>query len=151
MIKTVLSTALVTAVMLMLTAATGHSEVVKEFFMNGNLHWEKNYKNGVPEGVTREYYQNGSLKSETHFQNGKETGVSRHYYEDGTVMQEVYYNAEGVSQSGITGGEHTQPDPQGRQAKKGKSNIGRAVATVLLLPVQVCVMVGKMLLPFLFL
>ncbi len=57
------------------------AEVKKEFYPNGKLKSETNYKNGKLEGVATIYYKNGQLLDEETYKNGEAEGIRRVYYE----------------------------------------------------------------------
>ena len=66
--------------------------VQKEYWENGNLEKEENYKKGVKHGPYRYYYENGQLKSEGNYKEGKKVGISRIYFESGEVKGEINYD-----------------------------------------------------------
>jgi len=61
----------------------------KEYFANGKLRSEVNYKSGKTEGLQRIYYENGNLKIEMNWKNGKKNGVAKGYYESGELKDVV--------------------------------------------------------------
>jgi len=76
----------------------------KEWYSNGNIYKDHNYKNGVPHGSLKTYFDNGNLWQEYNFKNGEQHGKNIEYYEDGSVsisgnfkdgkkhgLQEQYY------------------------------------------------------------
>ena len=59
---------------------------------DGQLEFERNYKDGKPDGLTREWYDNGQLRREKNYKDGKIVGLSRIWYgEDGQLADEVNY------------------------------------------------------------
>ena len=52
---------------------------------------ERNYKNGLEDGVQRYWYDNGQLKTEENYKNGKLDGVRRHWYDNGQLSEEANY------------------------------------------------------------
>ena len=56
------------------------SGISKEYYENGTIKEEVNYKDGKLNGISREYYENGSLKSESTFKNGALDGKVKEYY-----------------------------------------------------------------------
>ena len=46
------------------------AEVKKEFYPDGKLKSETNYKNDKADGIRRVHYENGKLKSELNYKNG---------------------------------------------------------------------------------
>ena len=47
------------------------TETKREYYSNGQLNWEQNYKNGELHGLERGYYPDGQLKWESNWENGK--------------------------------------------------------------------------------
>ncbi len=62
----------------------------KEWYSNGNIHKDHNYKNGVPHGSMKTYFDNGNLWQEYNFKSGEQHGKNIEYYEDGSVS--IYHN-----------------------------------------------------------
>ncbi|MFH1202149.1 MAG: toxin-antitoxin system YwqK family antitoxin [Candidatus Omnitrophota bacterium] len=63
----------------------------KIYYWNGNLMAERNYKDGRLEGLVKEYYENGKFKSERNYKNGKLEGISKEYYYSGDLLSELNY------------------------------------------------------------
>ena len=61
----------------------------KEYDEEGKLWSEWNYKNGEKDGISREYYNNGKLRAENNLKNGKPEGLCRLYYENGKLYAEA--------------------------------------------------------------
>lgn len=65
--------------------------IVKEYYQNGILKAEWNYKNGKLNGVSRSYYESGELETEENYKNGKQEGITKWYYESGKLKYEWNY------------------------------------------------------------
>jgi len=62
-----------------------------EYYKNGRLRWEKNYKNGALEDISREWYENGQLKFEKNYKEGVRDGTQRSWDENGQLQFEYHY------------------------------------------------------------
>jgi uncharacterized protein len=56
----------------------------KEWYPNGNIYKDQNFKHGVPHGSMKEYFDNGNIRQEYNFKNGQHHGISNEFYEDGS-------------------------------------------------------------------
>ena len=65
--------------------------VHKEYYENGQLKAEMNYKDGKLDGDKKKYYENGQLKTEMTYKDGKLEGAIRKYYISGQVLLETIY------------------------------------------------------------
>ena len=61
---------------------------VKEYFENGAVLADYNYKDGKLEGKSKGYYPNGTLRGEWNYKNGKLEGVIKAYYQSGKLNYE---------------------------------------------------------------
>ena len=80
---------------------------VKEYYGNGKLKAEWNYKNSKLEGINKEYYENGKLKAEWNYKNSKLEGIGKEYHENGKLKAEWNYKngkLEGISTQYHMGG-----------------------------------------------
>jgi antitoxin component YwqK of YwqJK toxin-antitoxin module len=68
-----------------------HDGLYKEYFADGSLRSEVNYRNRKPDGVARTFYKNGKLKREANFREGVQHGVTKSYYENGQLKAEESY------------------------------------------------------------
>jgi len=67
-------------------------ETQKTYFEDGAIKEEKNYLNGVLDGVSKEYYDNGKIKSERFYEGGKLiTEHEKLYYYSGALLIERNY------------------------------------------------------------
>ena len=87
---------------------------VTEYYRDGNVKYQWNYKNGIKEGIckkyedghlkftwfytngqrgitTKEYYKSGQLKYKWKYQNDKLHGVSKQFYKDGKLKATLQY------------------------------------------------------------
>ena len=46
---------------------------------------------GDKDGLSRQWYKNGQLKGEENFKEGKPSGLFKHWYSNGQLMEEVYW------------------------------------------------------------
>jgi antitoxin component YwqK of YwqJK toxin-antitoxin module len=73
-----------------------------EYFINGQIKLDYNYKNGEIEGVYKSYYENGQIEKNCNYINGKFDGPYKSYYENGNLMDQLHYkngNKDGQFQS----------------------------------------------------
>jgi antitoxin component YwqK of YwqJK toxin-antitoxin module len=66
-------------------------KMVKEYYRNGQIEREKNYKDGKLDGKYTLYYYNGEIKSEKNFKDGKKDGKWTLYHENGQRRSEENY------------------------------------------------------------
>jgi len=57
---------------------------VKEWYSNGNISKDQNFKNGIHHGECKAYFENGNIWQEYNFKNGKQHGINNEFYEDGS-------------------------------------------------------------------
>ena len=55
----------------------------KEWYSNGKIFKDQNFKNGVPHGSFKTYFKNGNIWQDYNFKNGEQHGVNNEYYENG--------------------------------------------------------------------
>jgi antitoxin component YwqK of YwqJK toxin-antitoxin module len=77
--------------LLVIGTSVCYAEAQKEYFTNGNLKWEKNLKNGEPDGLTKWYYKSGALQMEENYSNGVLHGICKVYYDNGQLKAETHY------------------------------------------------------------
>ena len=53
--------------------------IKKDYFKNGELKGEGNYKNGKKDGLWKLYFENGELKGEGNYKNGKKDGLWKYW------------------------------------------------------------------------
>jgi len=58
-------------------------------YNNGKLEYERQYKNGLPDGTFKAWIKDGKLKYKTNFNNG--TGTERFYHYSGKLKEEIKY------------------------------------------------------------
>jgi len=76
---------------LLIAPARGFTEVVEEYWPDGQVKWERNYQDGELDGISKEYGEDGTVLAEENYENGKKNGTSKLYYPDGTLRMEVNY------------------------------------------------------------
>lgn len=89
----------------------------KEFYTNGVLQAEGDYKEGKPIGEWKYYYPEAQLEQTGKFAStgsGKKTGVWKWYHENGQLMVEEEYK------SGVLDGMHTEYDEIGKVVEEGE-------------------------------
>ena len=64
---------------------------VKDYYENGQLKAELNYKNGKLDGLEKEYHQNGQLYIEENYKDGKLEGESTNYDENGNLTSKAIF------------------------------------------------------------
>jgi len=77
--------------MIVIAPVRGFTEVVEEYWPEGQVKWERNYQDGKLEGISKEYGEDGTVLSEENYENGKKNGISKLYYTDGTLRMETNY------------------------------------------------------------
>ena len=63
----------------------------KEFYENGNLKVEGNFKEGKQHGSYKKYYSNGEIHIKGSYKDGKLDGVRKTYYENGELEEKEKY------------------------------------------------------------
>ena len=66
-------------------------EIDKEYYENGNICYEKPYKNGSRNGLCKEYYLNGNIWYEVEYKDGLRNGLFKRYWNNGNIYQEIEY------------------------------------------------------------
>jgi len=67
------------------------SAKVREYYKNGNIRWEYDYRNGKLHGKYIRWYENGNKQWEYDYQNGKLHGKYIRWYENGNKQWEYDY------------------------------------------------------------
>ena len=62
-----------------------------DWYENGQLLYEYNYKNGKFHGLLRVWHKNGQLSLECNYIDGQEHGLSREWHEDGQLWMKCNY------------------------------------------------------------
>ena len=67
-----------------------NQELVREidYYENGQIFFEKYFKNGKREGKWTSYYEKGQIQYEGHWEDGKAEGKYTMYYENGQIEME---------------------------------------------------------------
>ena len=82
--------------------------ILKEYYDNGNIKIEYNYKNGKKNGVQKKWYLNNQLSIKYNYSNGKLDGLQKKWYENGKVKSESNYNNDilnGISRYWFSNGQ----------------------------------------------
>ena len=66
--------------------------LTREYYPNGALKTDWNYRNGELSGLTMQYYPSGLVKAEANFTAGKRNGLTRTYSEDGDTLYTHLYD-----------------------------------------------------------
>jgi len=77
--------------MIVIAPVRGFTEVVEEYWPDGQVKWERNYQDGKLEGISKEYSEDGTVLAEENYENGKKNGISKVYYKDGSLRSETNY------------------------------------------------------------
>lgn len=75
---------------------------------NGTKKLERYYTNGINDGASIEYYPSGQKKQEANFKNGKEDGTFKAFYEDGQVQAILNFS------NGVQQGDYFEFTPDGK-------------------------------------
>ncbi len=62
------------------------------YYPNGNIQQEGFYIDDKEEGLFKEYYETGELKREANLKNGVQDGVLKAYYKDGSLQTIQFFN-----------------------------------------------------------
>ncbi len=73
------------------SSTNGIGEVVRIYYVNGELAWEIHFLDGKQHGLTKHFYSNGQLRGELNFTHGKANGEFIQYYYYGAVKSEEKY------------------------------------------------------------
>ncbi|MAZ61293.1 MAG: hypothetical protein CMG50_03850 [Candidatus Marinimicrobia bacterium] len=82
--------------------------ILKEYYDNGNVKIEYNYKNGKKNGVQKKWYLNNQLSIKYNYENGKLDGLQKKWYENGNIKSESNYNNDilnGISRYWFSNGQ----------------------------------------------
>ena len=67
--------------------------LVKQYYADGKIKVEAEYKNNVREGIYKNYYENGNLMLLFNYKDGKTDGICKRYYRSGSLMLEQNYTS----------------------------------------------------------
>tara|TARA_R110001606_G_scaffold382021_2_gene543548 strand:- start:841 stop:1275 length:435 start_codon:yes stop_codon:yes gene_type:complete len=65
--------------------------IIYEAYENGQLMYERNYKDGKEDVLLRGWYEDGQLKYECNVKDGKKDGLERWWHENGQLEYEYNY------------------------------------------------------------
>ena len=83
----------------------------RDFYRSGTRNRQGNYKRGLKHGTFLKYWPTGEKRTMANFQDDLEQGLTTDYYRDGTIKKEVPY------EQGIVKGELKSYDKNGRLTK----------------------------------
>jgi antitoxin component YwqK of YwqJK toxin-antitoxin module len=67
--------------------------LMKEYYNNGNIKLEYNFKNGKKNGVQKKWFDNNQISIIYNYNNGNLTGLQKKWYKNGQIKSEMnYYN-----------------------------------------------------------
>ncbi len=78
-------------VIILLVFFTACKDVQKEYYPDGKLKVEAQYKDGLIDGYYKSYHSNSNLEIEAYYKKGKQEGVTKAYYSNGQLEWEVPY------------------------------------------------------------
>ena len=79
-----------------------------EWYENGQLKSERNYKEGKENGFQKQWYESGQLQSEASFKDGSLDGLKKYWYKSGQLLYEENYKEgkqEGLSKNWYENGQ----------------------------------------------
>ncbi|MGE0267318.1 MAG: toxin-antitoxin system YwqK family antitoxin [Candidatus Omnitrophota bacterium] len=89
--KKILFTTFFWALLLQVTVHAQETEIRKEFFPNGQMQYERTYKDGKRHGPSKRYHENGNLYQEVMYVDGKKQGTLKQYTANGNLEQTYNY------------------------------------------------------------
>ncbi len=66
--------------------------IVRDYYDDGSLWSEENYRKGQLHGRRVSYFKNGKLRCEENYYNSQLHGLYKEYYEDGSLMFKISYD-----------------------------------------------------------
>ena len=69
----------------------------KDYYRSGSKNRQGNYKRGLRNGTFNKYWPNGELRTQAIFENDTEHGLTVEYYKDGTMKREIPYDQGTIS------------------------------------------------------
>lgn len=63
----------------------GFTGLLRDYYENGNIREESEYKDGYRDGKSKEYTRDGNLREELEYKRGKIDGIRRMYYDSGKL------------------------------------------------------------------
>ena len=66
-------------------------EIKRDYYTNGQLSFEYNYKDGKLHGLSKEWYSSGAIGCERYFKNGKRHGPDKFWKEHQKLTHVDYY------------------------------------------------------------
>jgi len=87
-------------IILTLCSLVFSQEIQKEYYENGNLQYERTFKDRQKDGIAKEYFKNGNVKVEVMYDQGEMQGEFKEYYPSG-ALKNVRIYVDGVIE-GVT-------------------------------------------------
>lgn len=66
--------------------------LITEYYKDGKIVKEVNYKEGKQHGIEKRYFPDGKLEVEYYYENGEREGWGKIYHENGNLWIEAYYS-----------------------------------------------------------
>jgi len=82
--------------------------LLKEYYDNGSIKLEYNFKNGKKDGEQKKWYDNKQILIKYNYNNGNLTGLQKKWYKNGQIKSEMnYYNniLDGISKYWYSNGQ----------------------------------------------
>lgn len=76
---------------LVMMAAEGPLDTKRAWYENGQLKYERTYRNGREDGVHRGWYDDGSRMFEYHYAAGFSDGLQRQWYRSGQILARFHH------------------------------------------------------------
>ncbi len=80
----------------------GKYEHVRTWHPNGQLAYDKSYRNGLDHGPYVAYYPDGRMRYEGEYEDGQRAGIRTDYAVDGTIESVTTYDINGRAESVTT-------------------------------------------------
>lgn len=89
--KIIIPLTVIAVFILFLLLRKNDSEIIKEYYDNGNVKRETTYSDGQPHGIEKWYFPTGELKTTLYYQEGIENGEMLTYYQNGNVESRRFW------------------------------------------------------------
>ena len=66
-------------------------KMVREYFFNGQIWKEVNYKGGKEDGRYTDYDEYGQIRNERNYKDGEKIGNFNSYFDDGSIIRVIEY------------------------------------------------------------
>jgi hypothetical protein len=92
------------------SAQAQETEIRQEFYPNGQVQYERSYKNGKSHGLTKMFSQDGTLMQDVVYVNGRKEGLWREYYPSGALKETRIYKNDKVNGIAVRYFENGKPE-----------------------------------------